>query len=338
MNFPPSQHSLRLIRNTLGWHPGQTHIDSLSCSLRSRVFRLVPKEGTPVVVKEFAPGFQASGTFAREIASLEALGRHGIGSVPVVLHKDEARGVLIMSHLDGHHVVAADLGDDMFDPVVDFVSSCRALPADALGSGFPLADSSPSGLEAAIIQNLSSLSRQRENAGEWIDGTLAPAIGTLVSSSREAFDWVAPWSEGVDQPMKWAAQAFPGMNRALVSDRRAVSFCDFSDFGWWDPALLLARMLVAQDSKANVSQKIHLAERVRRMAKDDPSFERRLQGFVPLAGAQQVLDNLEEFVPKDRVLREFAGIFVVGDAMLDAALNRAKQHLEFLMGFHLPPP
>lgn len=331
MIFPPSSHGLRLVRNSLGWQPGQAHFEPASSGRHSRVFKVSVQNEPSVALKEYSPDFKVSGSVDREFAALRILARHGIAGVPTALHQDADHGVSLFGWIEGELLSPTDHGEDVFDRHVEFLSACARIPVSEFPRWSSCAVESGLSLETRLRQRLAKIPRDRQDLRTWLESRLEPALDDLGSKARDTLAPALAWHEEVPMDRRILAPAHLGFENVLETAARQLVFLNHSGFGQDDPASVLARILLHPSDTASPDQKSRLIHKFFEHFGSDPQVGTRFAAWYLLVGLDQILDHLDPFVPMDRALRDFAGLpSRPKEEVLVAALERSRASLETL--------
>lgn len=331
MIFPPSSHGLRLVRNSLGWQPGQAHFEPVSFGRHARVFKVSCGGAEPIALKEYAPDFRTSETLEREFLGLRLLERFGIVGVPKALEQDKDRGVAMYRWEAGTPLSPTDHDEDVFDRFIDFLGSCARIPAREFPRWSSTAVRSGISLETRLRQRLEQIPRERDELRMWLESELSPTADELLTKARETLAATLRWDEELTQERRILAPAHLGFGNTLETPSRQLVFLNHSGFGQDDPASILARILVNGSDAASPDQKSRLIHKFFEHFGTDPHVGTRFAVWYLLVGLDQIMDHLDPFIPMDRVLREFAGLpSHPKEEVLAKALNLAKRALEAL--------
>ena len=121
-----------------------------------------------------------------------------------------------------------------------------------------------------------------------------------------------------------------GSHNALLTADQQTFFIDFEYFGWDDPAKLVCDVYWHPGMKLSEDQQAQWISFALGQFKNDPTFERRFNAYLPLYGIRWCLIVLKEFHQEGAAARQHAGSHQPKDLtrIRDEQLNKATLLLE----------
>ena len=246
-----------------------------------------------------------------EVGALTLMERYRIDTVPRVAGVDRERGFALLSWIDG--VLVSKISDADVEAGAHFLKAIHALRIT------PWAKEQPAAAEACLSgaeierQILVRLTRLRDLSGEgdlarFLNHTFGPALEREIVKAKATIK-AAGLDFAADLPQEWRSLVPSdfGFHNSLRRRDGSLAFVDFEYFGWDDPVKLSADIVLHPGKPLSAEQCAHFRRLAVGIYGADPSFERRLDTYLPLFGLRWVLILLNEFIPERWQRRVLAG-------------------------------
>jgi hypothetical protein len=236
----------------------------------------------------------------------------GIPVVPRVVAADRERGFVLLSWLEGSPVTAVSDAD--VDAAGAFLSTIHALRRVPEAAQLPLASEAclcGAEIERQVTARLSQLravAAAENHCDEFLHHDFAPALDRLLVCARSQMQG-AVLDFAAELPQEWQSLVPSdfGFHNSLRRGDGSLAFVDFEYFGWDDPVKLTADILLHPGRPLAPPQRRRFRQAATRLYGEDPTFERRLEAYLPLFGLRWVLILLNEFIPERWQRRVLAG-------------------------------
>ena len=287
-------------------------VEPMGGGRNSRVYRVAGPDRSRYALKAYFR--HESETRDRLKAEFEGLGflwRQGVRCIPQPLAADPQDGYALYTYVEGQKVPTDRLAASDIDAAVRFLARLKEL-AGAAGSE-PLARASEacfSGNElmANLQMRLDRLTRLPDDAAgrpmlrEFLDDELMPALDRITSWSRGHL----PWDCELPREQRTLSPSDFGFHNALRLESGEWVFLDFEYFGWDDPAKTISDFLLHPGMELAFERRRRFADGLRSVLGDDGRLADRVKHLFPLFGLKWCLILLNEFLPADRLRRQFA--------------------------------
>lgn len=325
-------------------HRSLCDIQPLSGGRNSRTWQLTDAQGQHFVGKEyFRSSADSRDRLATEWTALNFLHQHGLYCAPHPLACDGTYSRAVYSFVAGESPAPYGEEEDALRPVADFVCQLYDIRAAAQAAFLPRASeacfSFPEiaeqlqkrfqpllGLEGASSVQRDCLAFLRQKLVPQLELCLCTARARMAQFAQMGLEIhsVLPLSASMPSPSDL------GFHNAIRQADGTLCFVDFEYFGMDDPVKLLTDLCVHPAMSLTTAQKKFFLEHILQYIKaQDTSVRARLQVYAPLWRLKWCAIVLNEFVPRERARRDFAGISPpVREQLLYRQLAKAEKLLE----------
>ena len=307
----------------------------------SRVYRVVSGEGRPYALKAyFRHESESRDRLRAEFGGLSFLWQQGVRNVPQPLCADAQTGYALYGYVEGRKIVPGRISTSDVDAAVEFLGRLKELCEVAESESLPAASEacfSGNELMANLQKRLDRLVRLPGNEEgclalhAFLHHELMPAFDLVTSWSRRHL----PWNVELSRRQRTLSPSDFGFHNALRRESGEWVFLDFEYFGWDDPAKTISDFLLHPGMDLPVELKRRFAGSLRSLWDDDRQLAERLRYLHPLFGLKWCLILLNEFLPADRLRRQFAAGPDVDRATVQAEqLAKSRRMLQQVVSNH----
>lgn len=251
--------------------------------------------------------------------------------VPKAVSKDERLGWAVYSWIDGQQVNIPT--ESFFTDATQFIKRLYKDRA-RLGAEFEFgsaAESCLTGKELVeqIDRRLNALrALQSDELFDFLQTHLLPYYATCATRAKQLCG--DSFYTELDPALQILSPSDFGSHNALLTADQQTFFVDFEYFGWDDPAKLVCDVYWHPGMKLSEDQQAQWISFALGQFKNDPTFERRFNAYLPLYGIRWCLILLKEFHHDGAAARLHTGSYQPKDLMRirDEQLNKAKLLLE----------
>lgn len=212
--------------------------------------------------------------------------------------KDDLLNWAVYSWVSGHPPAIID--NTFIDQAIDFIDNLRAI--SRLSTDFPrfslASEACLSGAE--IISQVKQkharlISVSPPEVTSFLNYDLLPTLSSCEETARkllpDSFDTELPFDRQILSPSDF------GAHNSIKDGSGRYIFIDFEYFGWDDPVKLVSDFYWHPAMNLSKELRQRWLTGAKSIFKDDLSFVRRLDGFLPLIGIRWCLILLNEFLP-----------------------------------------
>jgi hypothetical protein len=249
---------------------------------------------------------------AIELAALQFMSGHGIGSVPRPFAADPERGYALIEWIEGEPVTAPSDAD--IAAATEFLGAIHGLRAESDARAQPLAAEACLSAAEIVAQierrlvRLAPLAADEPALARLLDDGVRPLLGRIIGWAAAGYAGQGlPFERPVSIASRTLCPSDFGFHNALRRLSGKLVFLDFDDFGWDDPVKLTSDFLLHPGMQLSDSLKRQFATAASAIYQADESFATRLALAYPLFALRWCLILLNEFLPERWAYRINAG-------------------------------
>lgn len=328
-----------------GWesllHGPVLSLDPLAGGRNSRVWRLTGADGQRFLAKEyFRSPHDPRDRLVTEWTALQFLQQHTTCCVPRPIACDRPNSRALYSFIEGQSPVPYAAQARYMQPLTDFYSQLYDIREAACAAQLPPASEACFSLQEIVAQVQNRMGRlftMELNTGihheciKFLHEYVAPQLeqATQVAQQcclRAGLRANAPLPLHLRMP----SPSDMGFHNAIQQPDGTVFFVDFEYFGLDDPVKLLVDVCLHPAMTLTAEQKRTFAEQIlHHIEPQDSAVQARLAAYAPLWRLKWCLIVLNEFLPRERARRHFAGaVEQTYEQVLSLQLVKAKKLLQ----------
>jgi hypothetical protein len=300
----------------------------------SGIYR-IRRGGTSYALKQYPPRRPGERDRAAiELAALQFMRDHGIGSVPRPFAADPEHGFALIEWIDGAAVSAPSAAD--IAAAAGFLAAIHGLRHESDATALLAAEACLSGGEIVAqierrLARLDALAGEEPALAAFLDDAIRPLMARIAGWAEAGFARQGlAFESPVGGPARTLCASDFGFHNALRRLSGELVFIDFDDFGWDDPVKLTADFLLHPGVQLPLPLKRQFAAAAAVIFQTDQSFAARLALLCPLFALRWCLILLNEFLPERWAHRLNAGGPADWAAVKQRQLDRARNWVQSL--------
>jgi hypothetical protein len=310
-------------------------IEAIGGGRNSRVYRVVGSDRSRYALKAyFRHELETRDRLKAEFEGLGFLWGHGVRCIAQPLAADPQDGYALYTYVEGQKVPAGRLAAADIDAAIGFLAHLKELAGVTGSESLSRASEacfSGNELMANLQMRLDRLVRLpddvvgRPSLREFIDDELMPAFDRMTSWSRRHM----VWDRELPRDQQTLSPSDFGFHNALRLESGEWVFLDFEYFGWDDPAKTISDFVLHPGMELAFELRRRFADGLRTVLGDDGQLADRVKHLFPLFGLKWCLILLNEFLPVDRLRRQFAASLGADRAaVLAGQLGKSRRMLQ----------
>lgn len=285
----------------------------------SRIYRVLGNSGRAYALKIYARDGRLR--MEREVEALAFLGRSGCGVVARLAATAPEGDAALFEWLEGGPA-EPHRPEDIAQLCAFFAElhRLRAAPgAEELRPGREAVTSSGD-LESQLRERLTRLKGAAAGRAE-----LGDVLGEIQTEiSRRTLRTMPE----LPRERQTLSPSDAGFHNAIRRPDGRLAFVDFEYFGWDDPVKLVSDVLWHPGHRLREDEAVEFRSRAAEIYSVDPAYEVRFDAFYPFFGLRWALIALNEFFPKEKARREFAGATGVPENIEELQLAKARDMVQ----------
>lgn len=282
-------------------------MDHIGGGKYSRVYRVICSNKEQYAAKFYlGDPFDSRDRQGIEFSSIAFLWKQGVTNLPLPIVSDPKVGCAVYDFIPGEKIMPHAVTGKDIDAVVNFVEDLKRFSNYDESQKFPRATGACFSVQEIVeniqrrIHQLTALQvegRQNEEFRDFLNQEFIPLFEELqewcqkgLAKSGLSYHHELPAEQRILSPSDF------GFHNALRVADGTIAFLDFEDFGWDDPARMIADFLLHPSLEIDAYMKRRILNGMRRVFHDQPDLPQRLGVIYPLTALKGCMMFLNESV------------------------------------------